>query len=81
MSLCIRIALPNHFVVLRIGHRAVVMVGGICSFISLLVAAVAPSVTLWSIAVGGGLGEYPSLCLSFVLHYYCDYSIMNWEDS
>ncbi|KAM3181367.1 hypothetical protein ACTXT7_014523 [Hymenolepis weldensis] len=49
-------ALPNHFVVQRIGDRAVVMIGGICACISLLVASVAPTVTVWAITIGGGVG-------------------------
>lgn len=51
------LALPNHFVVQRIGDRAVVMIGGISACISFLVAAIAPNVTVWSIAVGGGVGK------------------------
>ena len=51
------IALPNHFVVQRVGDRAVVMIGGLCAFVSLLVASFAPTVTVWAIAIGGGVGK------------------------
>ncbi|KAM7542142.1 hypothetical protein Aperf_G00000013118 [Anoplocephala perfoliata] len=50
------LSLPNHFVVQRIGDRAVVMIGGICTCISLLIASVAPNITIWAIAIGGGVG-------------------------
>ncbi|VDK23521.1 unnamed protein product [Taenia asiatica] len=50
------LSLPNHFVVQRIGDRAVVMIGGVCACISLLVASIAPTVTVWAIAIGGGVG-------------------------
>ncbi|KAL5107578.1 Monocarboxylate transporter 1 [Taenia crassiceps] len=50
------LSLPNHFVVQRIGDRAVVMIGGISACISLLIASIAPTVTVWAIAIGGGVG-------------------------
>uniref|UniRef100_A0A5K3EUH7 MFS domain-containing protein n=1 Tax=Mesocestoides corti TaxID=53468 RepID=A0A5K3EUH7_MESCO len=50
------LSLPNHFVVQRIGDRAVVMIGGIGACVSLFIAAIAPNVTVWAIAIGGGVG-------------------------
>ncbi len=54
-------ALPNHFVVQRIGDRAVVMIGGIGACISLFIAGIAPNVTVWAIAIGGGVGKWTLL--------------------
>ncbi|VDL25065.1 unnamed protein product [Hymenolepis diminuta] len=59
-------SLPNHFVVQRIGDRAVVMIGGICACISLLVASVAPTVTVWAITIGGGVGAEANRSLTDV---------------
>nr|VZI10589.1 unnamed protein product [Spirometra erinaceieuropaei] len=58
------LSLPNHLIVERIGNRTVVMVGGVCSCLSLLTAAAAPSVTIWAVAVGGGLG-FSFACVYF----------------
>uniref|UniRef100_A0A0X3QAP4 Monocarboxylate transporter 12 n=1 Tax=Schistocephalus solidus TaxID=70667 RepID=A0A0X3QAP4_SCHSO len=58
------LSLPNHLIVERIGDRAVVMVGGVCSCLSLLMAAAAPSVTIWAVAIGGGLG-FSFACVYF----------------
>lgn len=59
-------ALPNHFVVQRIGDRAVVMIGGISACISLFVASIAPTITIWAIAIGGGVGKLTLSCFSFL---------------
>ncbi|CDS37627.1 monocarboxylate transporter [Echinococcus multilocularis] len=64
------LSLPNHFVVQRIGDRAVVMIGGISACISLLVASVAPTVTVWAIAIGGGVG------FSFSCDYFNIFSVI-----
>eukprot|EP00108_Taenia_solium_P007918 TsM_001083800 transcript=TsM_001083800 gene=TsM_001083800 len=81
-------ALPNHFVVQRIGDRAVVMIGGICACISLLVASIAPTVTVWAIAIGGGVAEgrldsaqiwernYASVGFSFSCVYFNIFSVI-----
>ncbi|EUB64069.1 Monocarboxylate transporter [Echinococcus granulosus] len=65
------LSLPNHFVVQRIGDRAVVMIGGISACISLLVASVAPTVTVWAIAIGGGVGKLSCLRCLFRGTVYC----------
>lgn len=50
------LSLPIHFIVKRIGRRPVIMVGGIGSCISLLIAALAPNLPLWVAAIGIGIG-------------------------
>ncbi|OON13816.1 hypothetical protein X801_10402 [Opisthorchis viverrini] len=59
-------ALVNHYISQRYGSRPVVFAGAIGSCLSLLVAAFSPSIGLWVLAVGVGLGASLS-CIYFTV--------------
>ncbi|GAA51479.1 Monocarboxylate transporter 13 [Clonorchis sinensis] len=60
------LSLVNHYISQRYGSRPVVFAGAIGSCLSLLVAAFSPSIGLWVLAVGVGLGASLS-CIYFTV--------------